>query len=92
MSLAVKEKNKSVALKGTKQDYKIKDISLAPWGRKEIELAENEMPGLMAIRAEYKSKQPLRGRCRPPASTRPIGRTLRELAFAWGGEGFRIRG
>lgn len=31
-------------------DYKVKDISLASWGRKEIELAENEMPGLMAIR------------------------------------------
>lgn len=33
--------------------YKVKDISLAEWGRKEIELAEAEMPGLMAIREEY---------------------------------------
>ena len=33
--------------------YKVKDISLAAWGRKEIELAEAEMPGLMALRAEY---------------------------------------
>lgn len=41
--------------------YKVKDISLAEWGRKEIELAEAEMPGLMAIRAEYKSAQPLKG-------------------------------
>jgi len=42
-------------------DYKVKDISLAAWGRKEIELAENEMPGLMAIRAENKGKKPLAG-------------------------------
>lgn len=40
---------------------KIKDISLASWGRKEIKLAEAEMPGLMAIREEYKSQQPLKG-------------------------------
>ena len=33
--------------------YKVKDINLAAWGRKEIELAEAEMPGLMALRAEY---------------------------------------
>lgn len=41
--------------------YKVKDISLAEWGRKEIELAEVEMPGLMALREEYKGKQPLKG-------------------------------
>ncbi|TAF70207.1 MAG: adenosylhomocysteinase, partial [Flavobacterium sp.] len=41
--------------------YKVKDISLAAWGRKEIELAEAEMPGLMALRAEYKDEQPLKG-------------------------------
>ena len=41
--------------------YKVKDISLAPWGRKEIELAEAEMPGLMALRAEYGNSQPLKG-------------------------------
>ena len=41
--------------------YKVKDISLAEWGRKEIRLAEAEMPGLMAIRAEYGPKQPLKG-------------------------------
>ena len=40
--------------------YKVKDISLAAWGRKEIELAEAEMPGLMALRAEYKDEQPLK--------------------------------
>jgi adenosylhomocysteinase len=41
--------------------YKVKDISLAEWGRKEIRLAEAEMPGLMAIREEYKGQQPLKG-------------------------------
>ena len=40
---------------------KVKDISLADWGRKEIELAEAEMPGLMSLREEYKESQPLRG-------------------------------
>jgi adenosylhomocysteinase len=42
-------------------DYVVKDISLAAWGRKEIDMAETEMPGLMAVRAEYKGKQPLKG-------------------------------
>ncbi|MCK6417995.1 MAG: adenosylhomocysteinase [Alphaproteobacteria bacterium] len=42
-------------------DYKVKDIALADWGRKEIMLAEHEMPGLMATRAEYGPKQPLKG-------------------------------
>ncbi|CAM4301103.1 adenosylhomocysteinase [Zobellia roscoffensis] len=41
--------------------YKVKDISLADWGRKEIELAEAEMPGLMALREEYGEEQPLKG-------------------------------
>ncbi len=40
---------------------KVKDISLADWGRKEIDLAEAEMPGLMALRKEYKNEQPLKG-------------------------------
>src|SRR5258705_1986350 len=44
-----------------KLPYKVKDISLAEWGRKEIRLAEAEMPGLMAIRAEYGAKKPLKG-------------------------------
>jgi adenosylhomocysteinase len=43
------------------QDYKVKDLSLADWGRKEIRLAEAEMPGLMAIREEYKKTKPLKG-------------------------------
>ena len=42
-------------------DYKVKDISLAEWGRKEISLAEDEMPGLMALREEYGASQPLKG-------------------------------
>jgi len=42
-------------------DYIVKDISLADWGRKELNIAEIEMPGLMATRAEYGSKQPLKG-------------------------------
>ena len=43
------------------QDYKVADISLAEWGRKEIAIAETEMPGLMALREEYGASQPLAG-------------------------------
>jgi adenosylhomocysteinase len=42
-------------------DFKVKDISLADWGRKEIAIAETEMPGLMALREEYGASQPLKG-------------------------------
>src|SRR6202158_179225 len=42
-------------------DYIVKDITLAEWGRKEINIAETEMPGLMAVREEYGSKKPLKG-------------------------------
>ncbi|HQB61781.1 MAG TPA: adenosylhomocysteinase, partial [Spirochaetota bacterium] len=42
-------------------DYKIADIKLAEWGRKEIEIAEKEMPGLMAIREKYSKEKPLEG-------------------------------
>lgn len=42
-------------------DYKVKDMSLAEWGRKEIEIAEAEMPGLMALRAEFGKSKPLKG-------------------------------
>ena len=41
------------------EDYKVKNIEEAEFGRKEISLAETEMPGLMAVRAEFKGKQPL---------------------------------
>lgn len=44
-----------------KQDYAIKDIKLADWGRKELSIAEHEMPGLMAIRKKYAPSQPLKG-------------------------------
>jgi adenosylhomocysteinase len=43
------------------KDYKVADIKLAEWGRKEIELAESEMPGLMSIRKEYSKSKPLKG-------------------------------
>ncbi|HTP53230.1 MAG TPA: adenosylhomocysteinase [Anaeromyxobacteraceae bacterium] len=42
-------------------DFQVKDLSLADWGRKEIELAEKEMPGLMAVRREYAGRKPLKG-------------------------------
>jgi adenosylhomocysteinase len=51
--------SEAVALK--KQDYKVADISLADWGRKEIAIAETEMPGLMALREEYGAQKPLEG-------------------------------
>src|SRR6187549_1109773 len=41
--------------------FKVADLALAEWGRKEIRLAEHEMPGLMAVRARYKGQQPLAG-------------------------------
>ena len=43
------------------KDFKVKDINLAEFGRKEISIAESEMPGLMALRKEYKGKKPLKG-------------------------------
>ena len=43
------------------EDYKVNDIKLAEWGRKEIQIAETEMPGLMKLREEYKSEKPLKG-------------------------------
>ena len=49
-------------IKPTKtEDYKIADLSLAPWGRKELTIAETEMPGLMSIRQEFAKSQPLKG-------------------------------
>ena len=45
----------------TKPAYKVKDMSLADWGRREIELAQHEMPGLMALRKKYRAEQPLKG-------------------------------
>ena len=65
-------------------EYKVKDLSLAGWGRKEIELAEKEMPGLMAVRAEYAARKPLRGQritgsLHMTIQTAVLIETLREL-------------
>ncbi len=49
------------SVEAKKTDFKVKDISLAEWGRKEIEIAETEMPGLMALREEYGPEKPLKG-------------------------------
>jgi adenosylhomocysteinase len=52
----------SLSLSSSKKgDFKVKDMSLAEWGRKEIEIAEKEMPGLMALRKEFGKKKPLKG-------------------------------
>ncbi len=42
-------------------EYKVADLALADWGRKEISIAEHEMPGLMAIRNKYSAEKPLKG-------------------------------
>ena len=65
-------------------DYKVKDMSLARWGREEIILAEQEMPGLMALRAEYGSKKPLKdarivGSLHMTIQTAVLIETLQEL-------------
>ena len=44
-----------------KASYKVKDISVSDWGRKEIKLAEAEMPGLISLREEFKNQNPLKG-------------------------------
>src|SRR5258705_3786300 len=49
------------AAKSARPPYKVADLDLADWGRKEIRLAEHEMPGLMALRARYAGKKPLAG-------------------------------
>src|SRR5215207_4076356 len=51
----------SAVLQKSQGDYHVADIKLADFGRKEISIAETEMPGLMAVREEYKGKQPLKG-------------------------------
>jgi adenosylhomocysteinase len=54
-------RSRSVSQSDTFTDYKVADISLAEWGRKEINIAETEMPGLMALREEFGASQPLKG-------------------------------
>ena len=62
MPTAVKEMHAfDAAAKAGRQPYKVEDLGLAEFGRKEIRLAEHEMPGLMALRARYEGKQPLAG-------------------------------
>jgi adenosylhomocysteinase len=62
MSTAVKEMHAfDVARQANRDPFKVADLSLAEWGRKEIRLAEHEMPGLMAVRARYKGSRPLAG-------------------------------
>jgi len=51
----------NAVVEGNFSDYKVADVSLADWGRKEIAIAETEMPGLVAIREKYAAQQPLRG-------------------------------
>ena len=58
--MALKEAQKTKSPEGC-GDYKVRDISLASWGRKEIEMAEKEMPGLMALREEFGPSKPLKG-------------------------------
>ena len=52
---------KSKEVKQILNDYKVADISQAEFGRKEIKIAETEMPGLMSLRSEFKDQQPLKG-------------------------------
>ena len=62
MSTAVREMHAfDAAAKADREPYKVRDLSLAEFGRKEIRLAEQEMPGLMTLRARYKGKAPLAG-------------------------------
>ena len=56
-----KAKTAPKAKKVTAPDYKVKDISLAAFGRKELDIAEKEMPGLMAARKKYGRQKPLKG-------------------------------
>ncbi len=53
----------SPSLKSSKKktDFQVADLGLADWGRKELQVAEHEMPGLMALRAKYAKKKPLQG-------------------------------
>ena len=60
----------------TLPDYKVADLSLADWGRKEMDIAEQEMPGLMSIRQKYAAAKPLKGAVEPepaaPAPAKPV--------------------
>jgi adenosylhomocysteinase len=61
MSTVIQREKKSTSPKTERLPFKVADLSLADWGRKEIRLAEEEMPGLMSVRAEYAGQKPLKG-------------------------------
>ena len=61
MSTATLTEPRKIVKPSNALEFKVRDLTLAEWGRKEIMLAEQEMPGLMAVRAEYASQQPLKG-------------------------------
>src|SRR5256714_7727006 len=61
MAIISKPAPKKLAKVRIANDYKVKDIGLAEWGRKEITMAEQEMPGLMSLRKEFAGKYPLKG-------------------------------
>ena len=61
MNAAVFNSHRTISPISTTPDYHVADLSLADWGRKEIRIAETEMPGLMAIREEFAASQPLQG-------------------------------
>ena len=61
MSTVVQREKKTTSAKTERPAFKVKDLGLAEWGRKEIRLAEQEMPGLMAVREEYAGQLPLKG-------------------------------
>ena len=61
MSTVMQREKKATSSKTDRPPFKVADLSLAEWGRKEIRLAEQEMPGLMSVRAEYAGQQPLKG-------------------------------
>ena len=61
MSTVIQREKKATSSKNDRPAFKVADLSLAEWGRKEIRLAEQEMPGLMAVREEYAGQKPLKG-------------------------------
>ncbi len=61
MSTATRPRSTASVTKTSAQDFRIRDLTLAPWGRREISIAEHEMPGLMALRQEYVGRLPLQG-------------------------------
>src|SRR3712207_4902921 len=61
MSTVIEREKKATSARTERPPFKVRDLGLAEWGRKEIRLAEQEMPGLMAVREEFAARQPLAG-------------------------------